>query len=162
MGFRTPSVKKSFSAKTTGSAKRKVKKAINPTYGRKGTGVIRNPKKAAYNKVYNKTTVGLSDIVSSKSKSTKNVEYNEPAKYTQSQNETTSSPKPQVPFHKRSWVFWLIAIWIPPIAIGLLFSDENQTKNKKIIGGVILIVYTIAWLGGVFSQTASAAMISFL
>lgn len=55
-GYRKPSIKKSFSAKTTGSATRKIKASINPTYGKKGSGLINDPKKTSYNKVYNKTT----------------------------------------------------------------------------------------------------------
>lgn len=58
-GFRVPSIKKSFSAKTTGKATRSLKKAIIPGYGSKGSGLIKNPKKAAYNKIYNKTTFSL-------------------------------------------------------------------------------------------------------
>ncbi len=61
-GLRKPSVKKSFKARTTGKAKRAVKKAIIPGYGKKGMGWIKNPKKAAYNKFYNKTTFSIWDI----------------------------------------------------------------------------------------------------
>lgn len=56
-GFRKPSLKKSIKARTTGKIKRKMKKAFNPFYGKKGMGYIRNPKKAIYNKIYNKTTI---------------------------------------------------------------------------------------------------------
>lgn len=52
VGMRKPSIKKSISARTTGKAKRKFKKAVIPGYGQKGTGFIKNPKKAMYNKVY--------------------------------------------------------------------------------------------------------------
>lgn len=61
-GMRTPSIKKSISARTTGKAKRTIKKAIIPGYGKKGMGWLRDPKKAAYNKVYRKTTFGLKDL----------------------------------------------------------------------------------------------------
>ena len=63
--IRKPSLKKSISARTTGKAKRAVKKAIIPGYGKKGMGWIKNPKKAAYNKVYNKTSVSIFDIFKS-------------------------------------------------------------------------------------------------
>lgn len=63
VGLRTPSIKKSIKAQTTGKVKRKVKSAVNPLYGKKGMGLINDPKKAIYNKVYNKTTVGVRDIV---------------------------------------------------------------------------------------------------
>jgi len=61
-GLRTPSLKRSFKARTTGRAKRAVKKALIPGYGKKGSGWIKNPKKAAYNKVYNKTSFSLKDL----------------------------------------------------------------------------------------------------
>lgn len=63
VGVRKPSIKKSVKARTTGKAKRAVKSAVNPLYGKKGMGWVNDPKKAAYNKVYNKTTVGVKDIV---------------------------------------------------------------------------------------------------
>lgn len=61
-GMRTPSLKKSLKGRTTGKAKRAVKKALIPGYGKKGMGWIKNPKKAAYNKVYNKTSFSLFDL----------------------------------------------------------------------------------------------------
>lgn len=62
IGMRKPSIKKSISARTTGRAKRAIKKALIPGYGKKGMGWIKNPKKAAYNKVYNKTSFSLWDL----------------------------------------------------------------------------------------------------
>lgn len=61
-GLRTPSLKRSFSARTKGRAKRAVKKVLIPGYGKKGTGWIKNPKKAAYNKIYHKTSFSLWDL----------------------------------------------------------------------------------------------------
>ena len=62
IGFRTPSLKKSFKARTTSKYKRRLKSAIDPTYGKKGVGWFKNPKKALYNKIYNKTTKSIFDI----------------------------------------------------------------------------------------------------
>lgn len=61
-GLRTPSLKKSLKARTTGRLKRAVKKALIPGYGKKGMGWVKNPKKAAYNKVYRKTTCSIWDF----------------------------------------------------------------------------------------------------
>ena len=61
-GMRTPSLKKSIKARTTGKAKRSIKKAVIPGYGKKGMGWIKNPKKAAYNKVYKKTCFSIMDL----------------------------------------------------------------------------------------------------
>lgn len=60
-GMRTPSLKKSISARTTGRLNRSIKRSINPFYGKKGMGIL-HPKKALYNKVYNKTTFSIFDI----------------------------------------------------------------------------------------------------
>lgn len=57
IGVRTPSLKKSFKARTTGRLNRTLKKSVNPFYGKKGMGYIKNPEKAIYNKVYHKVTV---------------------------------------------------------------------------------------------------------
>ena len=63
VGYRKPSIKKSIKARTTGKMKRKVKKAVNPFYGKKGMGYIKDPKRAVKNKVYHKTTFGTNDVV---------------------------------------------------------------------------------------------------
>lgn len=63
VGVRKPSVSRRVKARTTGKVKRSVKRAVNPYYGKKGMGMIRDPKKAVYNKVYRKTTIGVDDIV---------------------------------------------------------------------------------------------------
>ena len=62
-GLRTPSIKKSVKARTIGKVKRQVKKAVNPLYGKKGMGLVNDPKKAAYNAVYSRTTVGVTDVI---------------------------------------------------------------------------------------------------
>ncbi|WP_240322151.1 hypothetical protein [Streptococcus intermedius] len=68
IGIRKPSLKRSLKARSTSKWKRQMKKAVIPGYGQKGIGWIKNPKKALYNKVYHKTTFGLSDIVKSSKK----------------------------------------------------------------------------------------------
>lgn len=62
IGSRKPSIKKSISARTIGKTKRAAKKAVIPGYGKKGSGWIKDPKKATYNKVYKKTTFSFWDL----------------------------------------------------------------------------------------------------
>ena len=62
IGMRKPSLKKSLRARTTGKVKRKIKKSVNPLYGKKGMGFVKNPKKSIKNKVYHKTTFSWSKI----------------------------------------------------------------------------------------------------
>lgn len=54
-GYRTPSFNKRLSART--SVKRVVRHSLGVKAPR-GFGFITNPKKAAYNKIYNKTSTG--------------------------------------------------------------------------------------------------------
>lgn len=61
IGMRRPSLKRSNSARTTGRAKRAIKKAIIPGYGQRGMGLL-HPKRALYNKVYRKTTFSIFDL----------------------------------------------------------------------------------------------------
>ena len=71
---RKPSLKKSFKAKTTSKMNRQIKKSVNPLYGKKGIGWINDPKKAAYNKVYNKTSFNVMEGLNEKNSSNKKVD----------------------------------------------------------------------------------------
>ena len=59
-GIRTPNFKKSIAART--SAKRFVRHKTGFKAPR-GTGWITNPKKALYNRVYNRTTVSATSLL---------------------------------------------------------------------------------------------------
>jgi hypothetical protein len=61
-GMRKPSIKRSFKARTTGRAKRSVKRAINPLYGKKGIGFLKNPKRSVKNAAYKRTTFSFWDL----------------------------------------------------------------------------------------------------
>ncbi len=70
-GFRIPSLKK----RILGSSSLKRKLGFRAP---KGFGVITNPKKALYNKVYNKTTIGIESLGKQKkrkNKQAKNTDY---------------------------------------------------------------------------------------
>ena len=55
-GMRKPNLNKMVKSRTTTRFKKSVKSSVNPLYGKKGMGWVNDPKKAAYNKVYKKTT----------------------------------------------------------------------------------------------------------
>lgn len=67
-GIRTPSVSKSISTRTKGRITRSAKSAFIPGYGQRGTGMVKDPSRALYNRVYNKTTVGINDSFCSSKK----------------------------------------------------------------------------------------------
>lgn len=82
-GFRTPSFKRSLSAATKGAAKRAIMREIVPYYGKRGMGWS-NPKKAAYNRVYNMTTASPIDILTDKPKGRKAITETPTAQNTES------------------------------------------------------------------------------
>jgi hypothetical protein len=63
IGMRTPSIKRSIKAATTGKVKRAVKRSVNPVYGKKSMGMITDPKRAIKNKIFRKTTFSLTSII---------------------------------------------------------------------------------------------------
>lgn len=78
--IRKPSIKKSVSARTSGRVTRTVKKVLIPAYGKKGTGYIKGPKKALYNKLYNKTSYSIQNGISSKHSYTASSNHAKPIK----------------------------------------------------------------------------------
>jgi hypothetical protein len=61
--FRTPSLKKSFSARTSGQLTRdSIKRALIPGYGKKGMGWL-HPERKVHNEIYQHTTISITDII---------------------------------------------------------------------------------------------------
>lgn len=68
IGIRAPSPSKSFKARTTGKFKRAVKSSVNPLYGKKGIGLVNNPRKSVYGKIYHRTTTSVVPDLPSKTR----------------------------------------------------------------------------------------------
>ena len=62
IGMRKPSVKRMIKARTTGRAKRAVKKTVIPGYGRRGMGFVKNPKRSVKGAIYRRTTFSVWDL----------------------------------------------------------------------------------------------------
>lgn len=136
VGIRKPSLKKSLKAKTTGSLKRKAKSAINPLYGKKGMGLINNPKKAVYNKVYNKTTVdALKPMKVSTSKKTNNPSLNNQVVDVTGQDLPLIDPKvtEEIIVHKKK--FWTVVAYF---FSGLFVVAAIQLLFEKSFGGFVV------------------------
>ena len=119
IGMRKPSLTKSLKARTTSKWKRQAKKAIIPGYGKKGMGWVKNPKKAMYNKVYHKTTFGLSDLFKSSKKRAKN--NKQPLQYDSSRQHTSNKNK------RGSFIFLIVSLIllfiVPPLGVLLLLVN---------------------------------------
>lgn len=119
IGMRKPSLTRSLKARTTSKWKRQAKKAIIPGYGKKGMGWVKNPKKAMYNKVYHKTTFGLSDLFKSSKKRAKN--NKQPLQYDSSIQHTSNKNK------RGSFIFLIVSLIllfiVPPLGVLLLLVN---------------------------------------
>lgn len=62
-GMRKPSIKRSLKARTTGKLKRRIKRTFIPWYGKKGVGLVKNPRKSIYNRIYRRITFSLGDLL---------------------------------------------------------------------------------------------------
>lgn len=113
IGVRTPNVKKSLKARTTGKIKRSVKKSVNPTYGQKGIGYANNPKKAVYNKIYNKTTIKAVD--------TKNIKRQEKIDKLMKKAEKIKKSKYNQ-WSKDNPLLWILAFFVLLIIISFIFD----------------------------------------
>ena len=133
-GLRTPSFKRSLSAATKGAAKRALMREIVPYYGKRGMGWA-NPKKAAYNRVYNMTTASPIDILTDKPKDRKVITETPTAQNTASYTKSQSKKDLQtweivlqcigavVGFGLIIWLaLWLISEFVfPALLLGLIF-----------------------------------------
>ncbi len=75
IGLRTPSLKRSISARTKGQFTRAVKRALIPGYGKPGMGIL-HPKRALYNKVYRMTTFSIFDLAKGSRRTKRSKGYN--------------------------------------------------------------------------------------
>lgn len=132
VGIRKPSVKKSIKARTTGKVKRAVKKSVNPLYGKRGVGFIKDPERSVKNAVYHRTTVGVGDIV----KGATSTGTSAGAHSSQPQHATVPAPAP-------AWQNTaLMIICIILIIMGLLLAVASPiTGIVTLIMGIAGVVY---------------------
>ena len=122
IGIRTPSPTKSVKARTTGRVKRAVKSSVNPVYGKKGIGYIKDPKRAVYNKIYHKLTIDPLDSI----------------KHPHTTHEE-DTPKPQ----KSSKVFFILALVMAVVCFGFAFLMSYAGVDYMlfvVLGALFLIL----------------------
>lgn len=139
-GIRKPNVKKSISARTTGKVKRAVKKSVNPLYGKKGAGFVKDPAKSVKNSIYHKTTIGASDIIGGSGSSSPAATSSPAARSAYS----GTDPAAAAPEKKKGSVLSIILI-----VIGVLF----------LIGGIN--GFSIAVSNGIFGLVVGGVLLFF-
>ena len=139
-GIRKPSIKKSLKARTTGRLKRTMKKAVNPFYGKKGFGFINNPKKAIYNKVYNKTTVDSRKLINiSKNKKTKVNNFQNEKKTEETENIKNKSGFKGVTMKKSSVIRNIIGGFF-------IFTGFVGMFSSGLLAGIFMLLFGVSLL----------------
>lgn len=144
-GFRTPSIKKSITARTTGKITRSVKKATIPTYGKKGYGGLKNPSKSVYNKVYHNTTAGIHNYAKTCSpQNTTHIHHEKPI-ISNSDFNNTYPAKPRRHYGKIIGCIIGIAlfIWGVSCLINYFNSDISLDGLKNMFLGLFLSILGI-------------------
>lgn len=156
-GIRKPSLKKSFKARTTGKLKRKVKKAFIPFYGKRGTGIWKNPRKAIYNRIYNRTTFSWSDLFKPRrsKKHTSSTKHGAQKKGRQVQknikfnNKVNDFSKKHPRFAYVSILVAMTFLWL--VIIGIAASVGSFARQKNAAG---LVFVALLLLFAMFIQKA--------
>lgn len=143
IGYRTPSLKKSIKARTTGKIKRQIKSAVNPLYGKKGMGLINNPKKAMYNKVYNKTTIDPLKGVKSSGSKKKN------AATVQTHHVSAVQPTKSITYTYNKWIYFFLALFFGTFGIQYFYSGEKSNGIKSLLFCWTGIPTLVGWCGAI-------------
>ena len=154
IGIRKPSLKKSLKASTTGRLNRLAKRAINPLYGKKGMGIINNPKKHVYNKVYNKTTTGIRDNSSStiKNINVATEEKSESVNYIKISIYLLTTLLGVIFLYANNWL-WGIILLLAAIITSALLESETESVIKFFTAILLCIVLAINFKSkGVFQN----------
>ena len=125
MGMRKPSVKKSIKARTTGRVKRSIKKSVNPLYGKKGMGFIKDPERSVKNAIYHRTTFGVSDIVDHASAS-------------------NTAPVPEAHSSGNGIYVFLIVLFVILALLGLVLTIAVPVAGiAAVVLGILGIIYSV-------------------
>lgn len=145
IGYRSPSLSKSLKARTTGKLKRQMKKSVNPFYGKKGMGLINNPKKAIYNKVYNKVTI---DPLKGVKKASKSSGKKKKPTHSNSNQAAISTPQKRiiktVTYKCNKGIYILLALFLGFFGAQYFYSGQ---KRKGVIALLFCLTCVPMFIG---------------
>lgn len=113
-----------------------MKKAVNPLYGKKGMGLINNPKKAVYNKIYNKTTIDpLSSIkkAAKRKPQSKSIPKQDIPMYNLNSNEEAEFALYRINYTGNKWVYIALAVLFGIFGAQFFYTGENSKGVKCVL-----------------------------
>lgn len=132
IGLRKPNIKKSIKARTTGKVKRSLKSAVNPTYGKKGMGMLKDPEKAIAKKINKKTYVDPLKPLKTNKRTKTSTQNNK----TNTNNALTFTKT--ITYDCKKWTFFILAL-----LLGFVGAQHFYSGQKK--KGIISLIF--CWTG---------------
>jgi hypothetical protein len=157
-GIRKPNYKARFKARTTGKLKREMKRAVNPFYGKKGVGFIKDPSKSVKSAIYHKTTVGVPSLLP---KSNPKRKSDESPKAAQQPAINIANTNGYVP--KKKWVAFFLCLFFGYFGVHRFYVHKTGTGILWLftfgLGGVGCIVDLVMILVGAFRDNMGQPLV---
>ena len=160
-GIRKPNYKARFKARTTGKLKREMKRAVNPFYGKKGVGFIKDPSKSVKSAVYYRTTVGVPSLLPKSTPQRKSVEPPKAAQQPTINVNNNSNGLAYVP--KQKWVAFFLCLFFGCFGVHRFYVRKTGTGIIWLftcgLGGIGWLVDLIMILVGAFNDNMGQPLV---
>lgn len=160
-GIRQPNYKARFKARTTGKLKREMKRAVNPFYGKKGVGFIKDPSKSVKSAVYHRTTVGVPSLLP---KSTPQRKSAEPPKAAQQPTINVNNNTNGFTYvSKQKWVAFFLCLFFGYFGVHRFYVHKTGTGILWLFtfgfGGIGWLVDLVMILLGAFRDNMGQPLV---
>lgn len=160
-GIRKPNYKARFKARTTGKVKREMKKAVNPFYGKKGVGFIKDPSKSVKSAIYHRTTVGVPSLLPKSEPKRKSAEPPKAAQQPTINVNNNANGLAYVP--KNKWVAFFLCLFFGCFGVHRFYVRKTGTGIIWLftfgLGGIGWLVDLIMILVGAFRDNMGQPLV---
>lgn len=169
-GIRKPNYKARFKARTTGKVKREMKKAVNPFYGKKGVGFIKDPSKSVKSAIYHRTTVGVPSLLPKSTPKQKSVKPPKAAQQpttnivnTNANANVNNNANGLAYVPKKKWVAFFLCLFFGYFGVHRFYVHKTGTGILWLftfgLGGVGCIVDLVMILVGAFRDNMGQPLV---
>lgn len=160
-GIRKPNYKARFKARTTGKLKREMKKAVNPFYGKKGVGLIKDPSKSVKSAIYHRTTVGVPSLLPKSTPKRKSAEPPKAAQQPTINVNNNANGLAYVP--KNKWVAFFLCLFFGYFGVHRFYVRKIGTGILWLftcgLGGIGWLVDLVMILVGTFRDNMGQPLV---